>query len=425
MNKTMANSAATAFGRYLHGLRERRGLILQEVEDRALAAGHRIDKGTVSRFERGRQRLSVPALLPLGRIYAVPFEALLERLELDHDAEQLEPSENGDTYEDLSRRGRRALFRRSRKLEAYGCFRDAQDAFRAGRAHPAHETSEKAIAWLNLATVARSLGKNRYALHELTELRSTSGLDGGLESIVLDRLGNCYRCLGHQSRAERCLEEAVVAATSANDPSVLAYAYYSWGALEHDRGAWDRSLELLERAHRVHRESADSTGAARPNPTFEVEVLLKMADAQLRRGAPDSSGRQALAARRLAVKRGYTAGLGYAEIQLGEVHDRVGRDARAMEHWFRAVELGREIANRRLEFLAEFQRFRQLTKAGSFSLARASRRNLERLAVSCPDHLEAVAEFRVLSNGQDRGASRNSLIPAGRRTRHHLEGDRP
>ena len=410
--------AATASGRYLHELRVRRGLILQEVEDRALAAGHRIDKGTVSRFERGLQRVTVPALLALGRIYAVPFEALLERLELDHDAEQLEPRDDDDTrYEQLSQRGRRALFRRSRKLEAYAYFRDAQDALRAGRADPTHEAGENAKAWLNLATVARSLGKNRYALHELTELRSTSVLDEGLESIVLDRLANCYRCLGNPSRAERCLEDAVSAATSANDPTVLAYAYYSWGALEHARSAWDRSLALLERAHRVHRESADATGVTRPNPTFEVEVLLKMADAQLRRGAPDSSGRLALAARRLAAKRGYTTGIGYAEVQLGEVHDRVGRDARAMEHWARAVELGRQIANRRLEFLAEFERFRRFTKAGSASLARASRRNLERLAVSCPDHLEPVAEFRDLSNGRDRG------VP-GRRTRLELEGDR-
>jgi tetratricopeptide (TPR) repeat protein len=421
----MGSTEATAFGRYLHELRERRGLILQEVEDRALAAGHRIDKGTVSRFERGQQRVSVTALLALGRIYAVPFEALLERLELDHDAEPLQRSEDGDTeYEDLSHRGRHALFQHSRKLEAYACFRDAQDALRAGRAHSAHEASEKARAWLNLATVARSLGKNRYALHELTELRSST-LPEGLESIVLDRLGNCYRCLGHPSRAERCLEEAVAAATSADDLGVMAYAYYSWAALEHDQGAWDRSLELLERAHRVHRESAGSSGAARPNPTFEVEVLLKMADVQLLRGAPDSSGGLALAARRLSIKRGYMAGVGYAELQLGEVHDRVGRDARAMEHWLRAVQLGRELGNRRLEFLAEFQRFRQLSRAGSHALARASRRSLERLVVSCPDHLAAVAEFRDSSNGRDRSASGNSHRLPRRGTSHPPEGETP
>ena len=85
-------------------------------------------------------------------------------------------------------------------------------------------------------------------------------LDEGLDGMLLDRMGNCYRCLGHAEKAERCLEEAVAAATSANDHSVLAYAYYSLAALEHDRGEWEQSLELLDRAHRVHREAADSTG---------------------------------------------------------------------------------------------------------------------------------------------------------------------
>ena len=410
----MSVSAATAFGRYLHVVRERRGLTLQEVEDRALAAGHRIDKGSLSRFERGRQRLPVPSLLPLGRIYGVPFEALLERLELDHDAGQLELVEGADPrYEALARLGRRALLRRSRELEAYAYYRDAQDVLRAGRA-------DRARASLDVATVARSLGKNRYALHELLQLRSDASLDGGLLAMVLDRLGNCYRCLGHTDRAERCLEESVAVATSANDLSVLAYTYYSLGALEHDRGAWERSLELLARAQRVHREADPTTGAARPNPTFEVEVLLKMADAQLRRGALDTSGRLALAARRLAAGRQYEAGLGYAEIQLGEVHERAGHDARALDHWSRAVELGRAIANRRLEFVAEFYRFGQMQKAGNPSLARASRGNLERLAPWCPDHLKEVAEFRGLSNGQDR---RGSPRPAARQIRRELEGD--
>ena len=133
----MNTTAATAFGRYLRALRLRRGLILQEVENRATAAGHRLDKGTVSRFERGRQRISVSSLLPLGRIYGVPFDALLERLELDLDAErgvsEREASRVGDDYESLARLARQALFRRSRKIEAYASYRDAQEALHAGR----------------------------------------------------------------------------------------------------------------------------------------------------------------------------------------------------------------------------------------------------------------------------------------------------
>ena len=79
----MAENSTLAFGRYLKTLRERRGLSLLEVSSLSQAFAETLNKGYLSRCENGHQRLALSKVVPLGRIYGVSADVLLERIELD------------------------------------------------------------------------------------------------------------------------------------------------------------------------------------------------------------------------------------------------------------------------------------------------------------------------------------------------------
>ena len=70
---------------------ERRGYSLDEVESLSKALPERIGKGYLSRCENGRQRLAFSKMIALCRVYDVPSEVLLERMELDLELEDNPP----------------------------------------------------------------------------------------------------------------------------------------------------------------------------------------------------------------------------------------------------------------------------------------------------------------------------------------------
>ncbi|MBT8470525.1 MAG: helix-turn-helix domain-containing protein, partial [Deltaproteobacteria bacterium] len=101
----MAEPGNIAFGRYLRALRERRALSLLEVASLSQAFAETLNKGYLSRVENGRQRLAFAKLIPLGRIYKVAADVLLERLELDLELERVgAPDTEGLDLEELRRR---------------------------------------------------------------------------------------------------------------------------------------------------------------------------------------------------------------------------------------------------------------------------------------------------------------------------------
>ena len=145
-----------ALGRYLRELRERRGLSLARVCEMTSSSPESMDKGTLSRFERGQQCPSIFRLGPLSRIYEISADALLERMELDREVDRLGgPETGGKTYEQLHRAAGESVVQRNRKWEAYAYFRDAL---------PLAPDDKKIAARINLVTAIRSLEKNARAL---------------------------------------------------------------------------------------------------------------------------------------------------------------------------------------------------------------------------------------------------------------------
>ena len=121
----MAESCAIAFGRYLRTLRERKGYSLDEVAALSRTFADPVAKSYLSRVENGHIHLAVPKLIPLSRIYEIPPEVVLERLELDMELDKIGgPDTNGMDYSQLTERGKAAL-ERGALWEAYALLRDS------------------------------------------------------------------------------------------------------------------------------------------------------------------------------------------------------------------------------------------------------------------------------------------------------------
>ena len=106
----MAESRNIAFGRYLRTLRERRNLSLQDVCSLSQAFAETLNKGYLSRCENGRQRLAFLKVTPLSRIYRVPADVFLERLELDQELDRVgAPDTEGLNFDELTKSGTAAL----------------------------------------------------------------------------------------------------------------------------------------------------------------------------------------------------------------------------------------------------------------------------------------------------------------------------
>ncbi len=389
----MAESAPVAFGRYLRVLRERRQLSLDRVAKLSETSVRPIDKGTLSRFERGRQRLALSTVIPISRIYSVPVDVLVERLELDTEVEHLEtPDTEGKTPAELRRMGSEALLRRTRRWDAFACFRDAYHRLELdGGAE-----QQTAVSQLNLASVVRSLGKNRLALHELTDLERSGRIGARMNAIVLDRISHCHRCLGDMQLAERYADAAIAEARQFGEGRILSVAQFTRGVVAIDQADHEQGVRYLRHAFRSHREAAGNGLALVSNPGFEANTLLHLAEAYVNSGSYEKAGHAARSAKRLSVRAGLPGPQAYSELALGELDERAGRHERAIQRWRRSAQLADSMHNRRLGFSAEFYVFRQALHRGNQALARASSRRLERLAPWVPEHFPLLGEFHEL-----------------------------
>lgn len=392
----MPVTANVAFGRYLRMLREDRGFTQRHVCELSQRSTP-VDKATLSRLERGQQGATLSVLIPLGRIYNVSADALIERFELDAECERACSVEtDGKSYAELRAAGREALQESSLKWQAYSMFRAALDRAGIDPPQPGYtDVQERAAARMNVASVARSLGKNRFALHEFKELVRRGELPPGLNTMAIDRIANCYRCIGEFGIAEQFVGDAIAEALRADDKQTLAFAYFTRASNILDQLPSDEGIEFLKRSFVADREAA-AAGAPR-NPTLGVNALIKLADAYYQTARYEKAGRVALAARDLSRRLEVTSGEAYSEVLLGLLDEQRGRDEAAVRRWRRVIELSRKLHNTRLNFVAEFFVFRQAVYGDNRALARAARLRLERLAPWVPPFLPQLQEFKAMT----------------------------
>jgi transcriptional regulator with XRE-family HTH domain len=385
----MAEASALAFGRYLRQLRERRSLSLADVCDLSKSSPEPIDKGTISRLERGQQTPSIFRLGPFCRIYEIPPDALIERMELDREVDRVgAPDTGGRTFDDLYHAGGDAVVRGNRKWEAYACYRDAL---------PLAPPDKRIPAWINLVTMIRSLGKYALALHELRELSCSEALDAGQDALVQEILSNCCRCLGDMKQAETYAETAIERARQLGDSRILAHALRTRGCAAIDQEQWPVAHDYLLRALASYRDGVGSDSRLVPSPAFEAQTFLLLAECALRDRNMSRARRLTLAAQRMGQDHELPQCLAYCELLLGWVDEAAGRVDRALARWRRATALAGQLNDTRIAFAAEVEILRQAMGAGDAARARAAKRRLARLVPWVPRHIPAYRLYMQLT----------------------------
>jgi transcriptional regulator with XRE-family HTH domain len=384
----VAEGSEVAFGSYLRQLRERRGLSLARVCELTKGSPEPIDKGTLSRLEHGQQTPSIFRLGPLGRIYEISADALLERMELDREVDRIGgPATGGKSYDELHRAGGDAVVTGKRKWDAYAYFRDAL---------PVATADKKVGAWINLVTAIRALGKNGLALHELRELEASAPLDARQRTLVHERMSGCCRCLGDMKHAEEHADVATAQALALGDARILAYAYSARAGAAIDQEQWAVADGQLLKALAAYRDGLEGQSLLLPSPSFEAMTLLMLAECSVNVRNMARARRFTMAAKRMSEDHHLPSGLAYSELLLGWVDEAAGRVERALTRWRRVTVLAARIDNPRLVFTAEVEIFRQAQDAGDLARARASRRRLERLVPWIPRHIPAYRRFKQL-----------------------------
>src|SRR5262245_35361045 len=118
----MADSSIVAFGRYLKIVRERRKLSLEDVAHLTKAYPEPVNKGYLSRVERGLNHVGFSKMVALSRAYDVPLDAFGERYALDLEVDKLRgaPETRDRDTSQLVHQGI-AIKERGRRVHAVAC----------------------------------------------------------------------------------------------------------------------------------------------------------------------------------------------------------------------------------------------------------------------------------------------------------------
>jgi tetratricopeptide (TPR) repeat protein len=386
----VAEAWSVAFGRYLRTLRERRSLSLIDVCQLSQAFTETVSKGYLSRCENGRQGPSFSKVIPLGRIYRVRADALLERLELDMELERAgAPDTAGRSFEQLTDDGNAAI-RKGFGWEAYAYLRDATARAATDTVRPVYESRAEQIACahMNCATAARRLGRRQFALHEYTYLEEQGALGPRLLPILFERLSQSFRTLDRMEPALAYAEKAMAAARAYGDPNWIGNAYSNRAQLAVAVSDLEQAVDLFRKAYEYYHEDEHLLECARS--------LINLAQVYFDLGRLRAARRSLLAAEKLAGPLGQQRALALGRILMGEIDSREHRDDVAHRLWKEAAAIAKRLNDRTLRFKAEFLLYKQACAQGDEPVARSIHRRLEKLSHWIPRDTPELAEFRDL-----------------------------
>jgi tetratricopeptide (TPR) repeat protein len=386
----MAENYRVAFGRYLKTLRERRGMSLEDVCSLSGTFAEKLNKGYISRCENGLQKLAFSKVIPLSRIYEVPADALVERMEMDMELDRAGgPETEGKSFAELADLGREAIVK-GYLWNAYGYVRDALTLAPVSPLRPNYADLEEQIAGahMNCATVARALGRIRYALHEYLYLQALDHFSPKHRSLVLERIGACYRLLEQFSLAKEYVDAAIKAAEANEDQQYLGYLYETRGLIELTQQHPESAVDYFKRAFELFRQGHRDTECVRVlnNLAQGYFDLQRYGAARRAATAADRQARELLLLRPQALSR----------ILLGEIDEVEEKPLAATRRWKEAVEISKELNDKELRFKAEFVLFRQALHDGNRPIARAIERRLRRLSPWIPEETYELATFKSL-----------------------------
>ena len=389
--RCVAETCTQAFGRYLRILRERKGLSLDEVSSLSRTFPDQINKGYLSRCENGHQKLAFPKAIPLSRIYEVPGDVLIERMELDMELDRVGgPETEGLAYADLVDQGRQALVR-GHCWAAYGYLRDAvvrapldpvQEAYR-------DRMEQVAASHMNCATPALKLGRMSFALHEFRLVNGSGRLSPKLQSIALERMSTGLLAQNRFREAEDFVDRGLELTRAIEDDEFLAYQFGAKARCLALSGRYDIAVGYFQRTHELLVKDKRLQEAARClNSICECYLNLKRYRA---------ARMSALAADKLTAIHGGERTHAISLLALGLVDAAEEKYDAAVQRWRESSQIARRLNDRELRFRAEFELYKDARREGNAPISRAIERRLYRLSPWLPSQMDELLEFRRLT----------------------------
>jgi tetratricopeptide (TPR) repeat protein len=386
----MAEPCNVAFGRYLKALRERRGLSLDEVQSLSQVFPEPIGKTYLSRCENGKQKLAFSKMIPLSRIYEVPPEVLVERMELDLELDRAGgPETEGLSFAELTRRGR-AASDRGHFTRSYGYLRDAVSKASTAKLldHMASPSEQLMCAIMSYAIIAAHLSGQSLSLHELEYIRRTQ--------VLSDRhLVNLFILLSEHNierleieRAFHHARRAVAGAERTGSDSHRAFAFSNLARVSYWNKDYDKAIELYNRSFSLFKRAELLSEAAR--------CLLNSSQVYLDSDRLAAAKRAVAAAERLAVKNEFDRCQALTRILRGEIAEKEGQPEKAVRYWRESIDISKKLRDRVMRFKAEFQLYRHSLDVGDMDTAMALERLMRKRAVGIPNNLEELVEFKTL-----------------------------
>ena len=387
----MAESYIQAFGRYLRTLRERLGLSLDGVCSLSQTFPEKLNKGYLSRCENGHQKLAFSKVIALSRIYEVPSDVLVERIELDMELDRLGvPETDGKTFTELTHAGKSQIDR-GFSWAAYGYLREAYDRSRVDPVGPSFRDhdEQQGVAQMNCASAGRNLGKLRFALHELLNLEPRDVLTGKHAAVLLERISACYRAQEEFERALEYADRSIALGESLTDRRYLGYSYGNRARVATSLGDEQTAVDYFKRAH-----AAFSSENLQPECAISLNNLSQCYfNLKKYRSARAASE----AALKIAERSELLRIAGLSLIMQGEIDRVENRGESAEVKWRRVVGIAKETQDKELRFKGEFLLWKFASGSGREAIARAIRRRLEKLSPSISPHLVELREFRQLT----------------------------
>jgi tetratricopeptide (TPR) repeat protein len=387
----VAEKAIIAFGRYLKTLRERRGLSLDDVAALTKAYPEPINKGYLSRAERGLSHIAFSKIVALGRAYEISIDVFGEKLSLDLEVDQLKnpPETEGKTFEALLSEGG-DLSKRGLRLQAYAVYREILPIAHATPVASIYRDLHEQIAAVTAShgIVAGSLGRIRLSRHEVEHALSLNALGPEYLPAPSIHLAVVNRRLGDFAAARTFADRAITEATNAPSQKFLGDALAARALLAEVEGEVSVSIELYKRAYAFFRSLHRLPECAR--------TMSNLANAYFHAGRLGASRRSLGVAYRIATDASVDGIRARVQILLGEIEATEGRQQKARGLWLEALEIAKKAHDRVACFKAEFQLFKNALDSGNATAAGAYGRRLNRLWPWIPPDEPEVSEFRAL-----------------------------
>jgi len=387
----VAESCDKAFGRYLRTLRERRQLTLDDVASLSNTFPDSTSKGYLSRCENGHQKPAFSKVIALSRIYEVPADVLVERMELDMELDRVGGPETAEmSFSELLDAGRRAL-QEGYRWDGYGYLRDAVIRAPADpvRSAYANMDEQKTMSVQHVGTAARALGRHRFALHEFLFVDSVDKLSPRLRALLHERIACSYASMNEFESAASYANRAIEEAEGCDDHSWIGHIYNTRAIIALQDSDPKFAVNYCHKAYKAHKLSGQEIECAL--------TLTNLSQCYYNLKRYKAARRASEASLRLASLHNQERVRALNLIMLGDLHHEQDEPRQAEQHWREASAVAKKLRDRELRFKADFALYKRAIRADEPAVARAIRRRLLKLVPWLPKEIGELAEFQALT----------------------------